>query len=144
VPTTQMVCTCSKEPVARSALLTVRDLCERYGWEMSMKAASEELTISDFLNILQPYDNRWDDMARDVFRNHQRTSTTSGILKSEAVYMVCRILQHYGAETFATFRHALESGQRDDLRRAITAVRGQGTGLSFNYLLILSRGHKCR
>jgi hypothetical protein len=117
---------------------TVRDLCERYGWEMSMKAASEELTISDFLKILQPYENRWDDMARDVFRNHQRTSTTSGILKSEAVYMVCRILQHYGAETFATFRRALESGQRDDLRRAITAVRGQGTGLSFNYLLILS------
>jgi hypothetical protein len=59
-----------------------------------MKAASEELTIGDFLKILQPYENRWDDMARDVFRNHQRTSTTSGILKSEAVYMVCRILQH--------------------------------------------------
>lgn len=54
------------------------------------------------------------------------------------VYMVCRILQHYGAETFATFRHALESGQGDDLRRAFTAVRGQGSGLSFNYLRILT------
>jgi hypothetical protein len=43
---------------------TVRELCERYGWEMSRKLASAELTISDFLKILQPYENRWEDMAR--------------------------------------------------------------------------------
>jgi hypothetical protein len=117
---------------------TVRELCERYGWEMSRKAASIELTISDFLRILEPYENRWEEMARDVFRNHQRTSATSGILKSEAVYRVCKILQNHGAETFAAFRNVLESGRRDDLRRPFTAVRGQGSGLSFNYLRILS------
>jgi hypothetical protein len=117
---------------------TVRELCERYGWEMSRKLASAELTMSDFLKILQPYENRWEDMARDVFRNHQRTSSRSGILKSEAVYRVCKILQDHGAETFAAFRRALESGQGEDLRRAFTAVRGQGSGLSFNYLRILT------
>lgn len=105
---------------------------------MSRKHASDERTISDFLKILQPYENRWEDMARDVFRNHQRTSATSGILKSEAVYRICKILQNHGSETFPTFRHALESGLRNHVRRAITAVRGQGSGLSFHYLLILT------
>jgi hypothetical protein len=117
---------------------TVREVCERYDWEMSRKQAPEERTISDFLRILQPYENRWEDMARDVFRNHQRTSSRSGILKSEAVYRVCKILRDHGAETFASFRRALDSGQCDDLRRAFTAVRGQGSGLSFNYLRILT------
>lgn len=73
-----------------------------------------------------------------MFRNHQRTSATSGILKSEAVYRICKILRDHGAETFAAFRRALESGQGDDLRRAFTAVRGQGSRLSFNYLRILT------
>jgi hypothetical protein len=88
--------------------------------------------------MLRPYENRWEDMARDVFRNHQRTSSRSGILKCEAVYKVCTSLQGFGAETFATFRQVLESGRHDDLRRSFTAVRGQGSGLSFNYLRILT------
>jgi len=110
---------------------TVRELCERYGWEMSRAAASVELTIGDFLKILQPYENRWEEMARDVFRNHQRTSSKSGILKCEAVYKVGTIFQRFCAETIALFRHMLDSGLHDDLRRAFTAVRGQGSGLSF-------------
>lgn len=97
-----------------------------------------ELGTRDLRVYYSSGENRWEDMARDVFRNRQRTSSTSGILKSEAVYRVCKILQNHDAETLATFRHALESGRRDELRRAITAVRGQGRGLSFDYLLILS------
>jgi len=117
---------------------TVRELCERYGWEMSRKAASVEFPISDFLKILQPYENRREEMARTVFRNHQRTSSKSGILKCEAVYQVCTILHRFGAETIALFRYTLDSKLSDDLRRAFTAVRGQGSGLSFNYLRILT------
>ena len=74
-------------------------------------------------------------MADEVFRNRQRTSTRSGILKAEAVFRFAKTLQAFGIETFAD---ALVSGTRADLRRAITAIPGQGSGLSFNYFLILA------
>jgi hypothetical protein len=46
----------------------------------------EQRKISDFLQILQLYENRWEGMADDLFHNRQRTSTRSGILKAEADY----------------------------------------------------------
>jgi len=46
----------------------------------------EQRKIGDFLQILQPYDKRWEGMADDLFHNRQRTSTRSGILKAEADY----------------------------------------------------------
>ena len=114
---------------------TVREWCARYGWEMSRARTDRERTITEFLQVLQPYENCWEDMARKVFNNCQRTSTRSGILKAEAVYRFCRVLQDFGIENFAD---VLKDGRREDLRREIKAIPGQGTGLSFNYFLILA------
>lgn len=114
---------------------TVADCCGRLRWEQDRKKAIVEHSISEFLNILSPYENRWEALADEVFRNRQRTSTRSGILKAEAVYRFAKTLQQFRIETFA---HALNFTQRDSLRRAITSIRGQGSGLSFNYFLILA------
>lgn len=115
---------------------TVRDFCVRHHWQKDGRAReSEEHTISEFLQILQPYENRWDEMARELFHNRQRTSSRSGILKAEAVYRFCKTLQRFDIETLSD---ALKSGLRDDLRSAIKAIPGQASGLSYSYFLILA------
>jgi hypothetical protein len=114
---------------------TVCEWCMRYHWEKERARATEERTISDFLRILQPYENHWEDMADNVFRNRQRTSTTSGILKAEAVFRFSTTLQRFGIETF---EDTLKSGLREDLRWTIKGIPGQTSGLSFNYFLILA------
>jgi hypothetical protein len=115
---------------------TVNDFCALYHWQKDGRGrAGGERTISDFLQILQPYENRWEDIANDLFHNRQRTSTKSGILKAEAVYRFSKTLQRFGIETFVD---VLRSGLRDDLRRAIKTIPGQGSGLSYIYFLILA------
>ena len=47
------------------------------------------------------YENRWEDLAVEVFRNRQRPSSMSGILKSEAVYRFARARRQAGPETLA-------------------------------------------
>jgi hypothetical protein len=117
---------------------TVHDWCVRYHWRRDRDATTVERTITDFVQILRPYENRWEDMAKGVFRNRQRTSTRSGILKAEAVYRFSKALQRFGIEIFAD---ALRSGRSVDLERAIKSIPGQGSGLSLKYFLILA-GHE--
>ena len=114
---------------------TVTDFCRRYGWQRDGRGTTTERTISDFLRILQPYENRWEQMADSVFRNRQRTSTRSGILKAEATYRFARTLQQYAIKTFAD---VLKSGLRNDVRQAIKGIPGQRSGLSYAYFLILA------
>ncbi|MGB0011830.1 MAG: hypothetical protein WBQ03_09500 [Candidatus Sulfotelmatobacter sp.] len=114
---------------------TVTNFCSRYLWQRDGRGRAEEHPISDFLRILQPYDNRWEDMANHVFRNRQRTSTRSGILKAEATFRFARALQDFG---IATFADGLKSGLRNGLRQAIKAIPGQSSGLSYAYFLILA------
>lgn len=69
----------------------------------------EQRKISDFLQILQPYENRWEGMADDLFHNRQRTSTRSGILKAEADYKCSKTHHRFGIKTFVD---VLRSGLR--------------------------------
>lgn len=112
---------------------TVTEFCARYHWQRDGRGMVKEYTISEFLKLLQPYEHRWENMADDVFRNRQRTSTRSGILKAEATFRFARTLQQFGIETFAD---VLKSGMRSELRQAIKAIPGQASGLSYAYFLI--------
>ena len=114
---------------------TVTDFCARYRWQRDGRGRENEHATSDFLGILLHYENRWEDMAKDVFRNRQRTSTRSGILKAEATFRFAKALQHFGLETFVD---VLKSGLRNDLRQAIKTTPGQSSGLSYAYFLILA------
>jgi hypothetical protein len=114
---------------------TVTEFCGRYRWQRDGRGRTAEHPISDFLVIVQPYENRWEDMADRIFRNRQRTSSRSGILKAEATFRFAKTLQHFGLETFAD---VLKSGLRNDLRQAIKAIPGQSSGLSYAYFLILA------
>jgi hypothetical protein len=113
----------------------VKNWCDFSGWELERSSTTKEHTISEFLGILRPYENRWEEMATQIFRNHHRTSSTSGILKAEAAYQFAETVQRFGIENFTD---KLRTSLRPDIRAAITPIRGQGSGLSFSYFLILA------
>lgn len=113
---------------------TVQEFCQTYGWPMARRNDGTEKTISDLLAILQKYENRWEEMANIVFRNRQRTSSRSGILKAEAVYRFAEVLRRFGIETFAD---AQRLGLQDSVRRAIAMIPGQSSGISYDYFLML-------
>jgi hypothetical protein len=114
---------------------TVCDWSKRYNWEMCRWLAPEERTVTDFINILKPYEVNFEKMAREVFCNSQRTSSRSGILKAEAVYLFSTTLQRFGVETLAD---ALRCKPHSEMRNAIERIPGQGSGLSYNYFLMLA------
>jgi hypothetical protein len=114
---------------------TVTDFCTRHQWQRDGRGKVKEHTVSEFVRVLEPYENRWEAMADNVFRNRQRTSSRSGILKAEATFRFAKALQQFGIETFAD---VLKSGLRNDVRQAIKSIPGQGSGLSYAYFLILA------
>ncbi len=112
---------------------TVEEWSKRNGWELCRGAGGEEHTIEQFLEMLEPYKDRWDEMADVVFDNSQRTSSTSGIRKAEAVFHFATVLRRFGINTRAD---ALKVDTEGDLRREIESIRGQASGLSFKYCLM--------
>lgn len=74
-------------------------------------------------------------LRRDVFGNSQWTSTRSGIRKAEAVLRALRILQ---ARNIQTMRQLVEYPKRDELALDFRSIPGQGSGISFAYLLMLA------
>jgi hypothetical protein len=73
----------------------------------------------------------------EALGNRQRTSTRSGILKAEAVLLTARILADAEVQSTAALL-ALSPRALEGLRADFVAVRGQGSGLSFDYLLMLA------
>jgi hypothetical protein len=73
----------------------------------------------------------------DAVQNRQRTSSTSGILKAEAVFLESRHLQ---AEAVATPADLVDASPEklDAIRAHWISVPGQGSGLSLDYFLMLS------
>src|SRR5205823_5748989 len=92
-----------------------------------------EHTISELLAILAPFEKRFE--AVDVFNNKQRTSPRSGITKAEAVYRFANVLKSHGIETLKDVK---KKGKYPAVRAAITGIPGQGSGISYDYFLMLS------
>ncbi len=68
--------------------------------------------------------------------NRQRTSTTSGILKAEAVLHEARILEEEGVEVPADLTGASQ-GRLDHLQGRWSTVAGQGSGVSWRAFSML-------
>jgi hypothetical protein len=71
-------------------------------------------------------------MANEVFRNHQLTSTKSGILKAEAVRRYLAVLANHEIST----KDDVERGQ-SALEPALREVKGQSRGASTEYFFML-------
>ena len=80
-----------------------------------------------------------DQFAREVFQNRQRTSTRSGILKSEAVLRFATVLQHHGIN----FLQDVEPRVTDAaLERDLREIPGQKSGISTSYFFMLAGSEK--
>jgi hypothetical protein len=109
---------------------TVGDFCKWSHWNYD-----QEYTVPEFIHLLGPFDGEWEKLAKEVFRNRQRTSSRSGILKAEAVYRFVRELHRCGLNSRTDLSRTDPS---ECLVSAITAIPGQSSGVSLKYFLILA------
>jgi hypothetical protein len=73
----------------------------------------------------------------DTVANRQRTSTRGGILKAEAVERACQALIGVNIRTVHDLRVA-DVSRLTAAEQAWLQIRGQGSGLSWRYLLMLT------
>lgn len=71
-----------------------------------------------------------------VFKNRQRTSTRSGILKTEAVYQFASVLLCNEVNTFDDIKHLYSNAET--IGRDIRKITGQKSGISYDYFLMLA------
>jgi hypothetical protein len=97
---------------------------------------SDSHTVTELLSNISPFAST-DYGATSLFNNHQKTSTTNGILKAEAVYRFAKVLKENKIETLRDIRsaspHTIVS-----IEREIKKIPGQKSGISFSYFLMLS------
>jgi hypothetical protein len=99
----------------------------------SLPDPAEQESISAFCakaKVIGP-----DRMAAEVFRNRQRTSTRSGILKSEAVQCFAQTLRAHGVEYLQDVPTTFSNPA---FKRDIRNIPGQGSGISLHYFWMLT------
>jgi len=105
-------------------------------WPVYRRASIVEHSISDFLEAADQF--TCDELATNIFKNSQRTSSTNGILKAQAVRQFAAALRKAGIERFAD----LDDETKLELAEAfVKDVKGQSSGISFDYFRILV-GHE--
>lgn len=76
--------------------------------------------------------------ADKVARNRQRTSTTSGILKAQAVLECAKVLKRFGITKIDDFKKSVKNPEKlSEIEKEFAGVPGQGSGISFRYLGML-------
>ena len=124
----------------KSTQNVVNRFCNRYGWKTSLypdePRIKGEYTISKFLDLVASQSP--DEMANDLYKNRQRTSTKSGILKAEAVREFARALSDCGIDDFMD----LEQDKLHKAKCLIKEIPGQRSGISFGYFCMLAGNDK--
>lgn len=97
------------------------------------KTLKSEYLISEFITTFGSFDI--DLLADEIFKNRQRTSTSNGILKAEAVVHFIKVLNNHGIETTDDL---LNYKDKNSLIYDIKKIKGQGKGLTYDYVMMLS------
>jgi hypothetical protein len=90
--------------------------------------------ISVFLHYLSQYS--FDELSDNIFENHQRTSSKSGILKAEAVVLFAKVLSNYHVDYFQDIATKIENNT--SFEHDIKKISGQKSGISLDYFFMLS------
>jgi len=93
----------------------------------------EQYSVREFIDFYE--NNDIDFITTGIYKNRCRTSTVNGILKSEAVFEFAKVLRKHNVNYFQDIRKVINSG---DFERDIKAIKGQGSGVSLAYFLMLS------
>lgn len=115
---------------------TVDRFCQFSGWTCFANAregrGSGEHGVQSFISICEKIGPA--EMAVSVYENRQRTSSRSGILKAEAVYLFCRALLSSGIDGFVD----LDQERREFAEAIILGLPGQSSGIAFDYFMMLA------
>ena len=76
-----------------------------------------------------------DFFTKNVFKNRQRTSTTNGILKTEATYKFAKVLHKNSINSFDDIQKLFDSSEL--IKSEVREIPGQKSGISFDYFLML-------
>lgn len=93
---------------------------------------SQQLSVTAFLGFYGRYGV--ERMAEEVYQNRQRTSTRNGILKSEAVYRVGKVLHDRKVNYLQDVQKILGN---PGFEAAFQAIPGQTSGISLRYFYML-------
>lgn len=114
----------------------VSNLCDYTGWARLAESREArgvgEHGLFDLLALFETLGI--EGMADTVFQNRQRTSSRSGILKSEAVLLYCHALTKAGINSFEDF----DQERREYAEAMILGLPGQSSGIAFDYFMMLS------
>jgi hypothetical protein len=113
----------------------VEKVLDEYGNLRRAAGGPERDDVGDVLSTIRAVGGP-DAFAKAV-RNRQRTSTRNGILKAEAVVAACRALDGSAVHSAAHLR-AADGETLEAAKTAWRAVRGQSSGVSWRYLLLLA------
>jgi hypothetical protein len=117
----------------------VKRYCDNYELQMVRDPReifpdiSNQESISSFCNKMQEIGS--EGMATSILKNTQRTSSQSGILKSEAVYRFAVVLRTYGVEYLQDIERVLANSA---FEKDISVIPGQGSGVSLKYFFMLA------
>jgi len=109
----------------------VNRFCDHY--KIDKSSNTEELTTSHFLELMEQQTVQ--ELAENIYKNRQRTSTVSGILKSEAVVLFLKVLQKYKVESLNDIDKIITN---DQFEIEIKKISGQKSGISLQYFFMLA------
>ena len=115
---------------------TVRNWCEAQDpkWELyGRPGKSPPHQMDEFVALLSKHDSP--SLAESLFKNRQRTSTRSGILKAEAVFRFAKTLLE---GCIMTLGDTEDDAKNERVRKKIEQIEGQKSGISFDYFLMLA------
>lgn len=116
--------------VYSSTIRTLDDFVDHAGIKDKHK---DEYTCEAFLNC---YGNlSGEELANNVFRNRQRTSTVNGILKAQAVK---EYIQTFFKNEINTTKDLLSLQDETPIKTQIQRIKGQGSGITFHYVMMLA------
>jgi hypothetical protein len=110
---------------------TVSRFCDHF--KIEKYSSNQELSTSDFLKLTEQYSIK--ELTENIFRNKQRTSTSNGILKSEAVILFLKVLQKFGVEKLTDISKIYDSASFES---EIKSIPGQRSGISLKYFFMLA------
>jgi len=115
---------------------TVKNFCDYFDmiqFSRERFPPQDQVSIPSFVSLCNSFS--LDDLTDRVYRNRQRTSTRSGILKSEAVSMFARVLKSHGVFYLQDVQ-AIVGDPR--FEADIQQIPGQASGISTRYFYMLA------
>lgn len=108
-------------------------IIERFCEFVKMPSLNSEFTPKQYLDKFSSFS--YDDMAKTVFKNKQRTSSKSGILKSEATFKAIKLLNSFNIQSRVDL---FNSPNLDLLKEEWLKIKGQSSGITWRYFLMLA------